>query len=72
MKVEICVGTTCHLMGSNAFAEIVERHKLKYIYIPCFNFCNGEKKPPVIRIDDIVYEDVTPEKLDNLLRKVDR
>ncbi|SHH23830.1 NAD(P)H-dependent oxidoreductase subunit E [Thermosipho atlanticus] len=76
IKVEICVGTMCHIMGSHALVEVIEnlpdkiKNKLDYKFSPCFNVCNEAKTPPVVKINGNYYENVTPKMLDQLIRDI--
>ncbi|MGM0640066.1 MAG: NAD(P)H-dependent oxidoreductase subunit E [Thermotogota bacterium] len=74
MKIEICVGTTCHLMGSSSIIEALEdieekiKDKIEIKYTTCFELCHGQMKPPIIKIDNKFYEDINPEKIKMIVR----
>ncbi|MBN1467765.1 MAG: NAD(P)H-dependent oxidoreductase subunit E [Fusobacteriaceae bacterium] len=73
MKVKICVGTTCHLMGASTLIDVFEkfddRIKKNYSleYATCFSACQGHYKPPVIKINDELYENMSPENFKSIL-----
>ncbi len=74
LKVEICVGTACHIMGAHTLVEFVERlpawvkERVDCSLSPCFGVCNEGKKPPLVRVNGEYYEDVTPEKLNEIIK----
>lgn len=74
MKIEICVGTTCHLMGSSTLIESLEELDEKYSekidikYRTCFDLCHGQMKPPIVKIDNKFYEDINPERIKNIVK----
>ncbi|MBT1248280.1 NAD(P)H-dependent oxidoreductase subunit E [Thermosipho sp. 1244] len=73
MKIEVCVGTTCHLMGSSTLIEALNdlpkdiKESLDLKYNLCFNTCYGKMKPPIVKIDNEFYQDMTPEKLKDII-----
>ena len=73
MKIEICVGTTCHLMGSSTIIEALEEMEKKYRdkvnvkYTTCFELCHGQMKPPIVKIDNKFYENINPEKIKSIV-----
>ncbi|APT75411.1 hypothetical protein LN42_02680 [Marinitoga sp. 1137] len=76
MKIQICVGTTCHLMGSAMLSEAINelpekiKNKIDVEYSTCFDLCYGEMKPPIIKIDDKFYENLNPEKLKKIILNI--
>ena len=73
MKVKICVGTTCHLMGSSTLVEAFEnfekdiQEKVFLEYSTCFGACQGNFSPPVVKINNDFFENLTPEKFRNTI-----
>ena len=73
MKIKICVGTMCHLMGSNEILSLAKELLEKYpeaielSAATCLEYCHLGKKPPRIVIDNEIYENVTPELFSNLV-----
>lgn len=73
--VEICVGTSCYLLGSQDLLQVIEmlpEEKRKQIHLTeatCFPDC---RKGPTVRINGDMLSGVTPEyllaKLDCCLR----
>ena len=71
MIVNICIGSSCHIKGSeqvvNLFQEAVEQHQLED-KIPlagsfCFGCCNREGV--TIQVDGEIFTAVTPETFDS-------
>ncbi len=73
VKVEICVGTACHIMGAHALVEFMEnlpawiKDRVDVTLSPCFEVCNEGKKPPIVKVNGEYYEDVTPEILNRII-----
>lgn len=73
MKIKICVGTMCHLMGSNEILtlakEFAEKHpeQIELTAATCLEYCHLGKKPPIIQIDDEIFENITSEKFSILV-----
>lgn len=73
MNVKICVGTTCHLMGASTLIESLEllenniKSKIKIEYATCFSACQGTFTPPVIKINDNFFGNMTPENFRKLI-----
>lgn len=66
LTVEICIGTSCHLLGTEDLLNTMKRlppEKLAHIdleAVTCLKNCgNG----PNVRINGVVMSDMTPEKL---------
>jgi len=72
IKIEICVGTSCHLMGSNLILDFLEnlpesiKTRLDISYISCLDKCS---KGPLVRVGDLEIENTTPEELNRELEK---
>lgn len=73
MKIKICVGTTCNLMGAPALIETLNSldknilGKVELEYATCFSYCQGKMVPPVVEIDSNYFENVTPDKLKRVI-----
>ena len=72
MKITICVGSTCHLLGSkrvvDRFKELVEEHQLTDKVELAGKFCMGKCGEGVsVMIDDNVFS-VKPEEVDELFK----
>lgn len=72
IEVKVCVGTSCHLMGSQLIVDILKDLPEKIAiqvdlkYISCMNRC---EEGPVIKIDDLVLENATPEQVMKTLKR---
>jgi len=66
LKIEICVGTACHIMGAHELIELLEnfpgwiREKIDYKLSACFGMCHEKMNPPIVKVNDKYYENVTP------------
>jgi NADH:ubiquinone oxidoreductase subunit E len=71
--LEICLGTACHLMGSEEiFASIEElpariKSKVTVRGMHCLGACD---QGPNVRINGTIYHQMTPEKLVVLLQEI--
>ncbi|PLV60048.1 (2Fe-2S) ferredoxin domain-containing protein [Thermotoga sp. KOL6] len=76
VKVEICVGTTCHIMGSYALVDTLEslpswiKEKIDYKLSPCFDVCHGHMKPPIVKVEGQYYENMTPDDLKRVIMEI--
>ncbi|MCQ2437843.1 MAG: NAD(P)H-dependent oxidoreductase subunit E [Clostridia bacterium] len=73
MKVTICVGSTCHLMGSkrviDRFKELVEEHNVADKVELAGKFCMGRCGEGVcITIDDVTHS-IQPEEVEAFFTK---
>lgn len=74
MKIKICVGTSCHLMGAStlidALAKIDNKVEKEIVveYATCFSACQGNYASPVVKIDDEYYGNMTPESLKKTIK----
>lgn len=77
LKVEICFGTTCHILGGGDLLDIEEKLTddvapfVDISGISCLGFCTEQNfgKAPFVRIDDEVIGDMTEQKLISLITK---
>ncbi|AZR74158.1 hypothetical protein BBF96_12575 [Anoxybacter fermentans] len=64
--VEVCIGTSCHLMGAQDLIRAVQGlpgEKLNSIQlktVPCLKSCD---KSPAVRINGQIFAPITPEEL---------
>lgn len=71
INVEICVGTTCFVMGSSKLLELEEMLEEKYkgavtvTQKACLDLCldNKYNKSPYVKVNDEVIEEATIEKV---------
>lgn len=67
MLVQICVGSSCHLKGSQDIVELmrsaVEKHKLDGYVTLAGSFCTGKcnREGVSVTVDDEVYTGITRE-----------
>ncbi len=75
MIVQICVGSSCHLKGSERivelFQEYIEKYHLDYDVTLAGSFCTGRcnRTGVTIQIDDDICTGVTPETFDDFFEK---
>lgn len=82
IRVNICLGTTCFVMGGSCLQELVEIIPRKYgdkvevAGMPCLELCSGNEeysKAPYVTVNDEVIDEATIEKvltkLEELLAK---
>lgn len=71
LTVEICMGTSCHLMGTQDLIDVLEalpsdqRRQIEIKGVTCFKNCG---KGPNIRINGELLSNATPESLLELLQ----
>jgi len=67
MKIKICVGTSCHLMGAPSIIEAYDNYekdikdKITLEYSTCFSACQGLYSSPVVKINEEFFGNMTPE-----------
>jgi len=72
IMLEICAGTSCHLMGASDLRQVVEKLKIQYKeyleirVVPCLKQC---AKGPNIRINGEIYMQITPEQLKKIVKR---
>ena len=75
MIIQICVGSSCHLKGSEElvklFQEAVEKNKLDYDVTLAGSSCTGKcnREGVTVSIDDDIYTGVTPEGFDEFFKE---
>ncbi len=74
MKIRICLGTCCHLMGGSDLYNFLEEQREKTaldfeLETPsCLDYCNqADYEAPIVEVDDEIHDDVTIEKLKKIL-----
>jgi NADH:ubiquinone oxidoreductase subunit E len=78
MKLEICCGTTCFMLGSNDLLNIENempselRGKVEVSAVPCMNLCSESKLSgaPYVRLNGIVIEQATQDKIFAKMREL--
>ena len=83
MVVQICVGSSCHLKGSEEIVELLQKavaeHQLESEITLAGNFCIGRcnRVGVTVQVDDDIHIGVTKENFkeffnDNVLSKIER
>ncbi len=81
MIVQICVGSSCHLKGSEKVVELfqalITEYRLETDVTLAGSFCSGKcnRDGVTITVDDMVYTGITPDNLegffeDKILRTI--
>ena len=66
VKVEICQGTSCHLLGCRELVEAVNalpanrRNQIDLCMVDCLKSC---RKGPNVRINGMIFSGMTPDSL---------
>lgn len=71
IDVKVCIGTTCYLLGG---AELLELPKIPGVEITgmgCNNHCQKER-PPIVSINGILFSEMTPSKLLEEIKSLQR
>ena len=74
MIVQICVGSSCHLKGSEKivglFQSAVEKNNLQDDVTLAGSFCTGKcnRIGVTVSVDDDVYTGITPENFDDFFK----
>jgi len=72
VKVEICQGTACHLLGAQELREALEslpeilREQIELCTVDCMKNC---RQGPNVRIDGKVFSTISSEQLLALLKE---
>ena len=75
MIVQICVGSSCHLKGSEKIVELfgkaIEEHKLENEITLAGSFCTGKcnRVGVTVSVDDDVHTGITPENFNEVFRE---
>jgi iron-hydrogenase subunit alpha len=74
IEVEICLGTTCFVMGASELQDLQLpenlRRQTKISYVRCLNICKNAdqfSKAPYARIDGEITDEISAEKLVQIL-----
>jgi len=71
IKVEVCMGTTCFVMGSSGLQVAIEEmvaqagKEVEFVPRPCLGLCEDNRygKSPYVKVDGEVIADASPEKI---------
>ncbi len=75
MIVQICVGSSCHLRGSEELVELFEaaiaKNGLENEITLAGSFCTGRcnREGVTVTVDDDVFTGVTPDKFESFFAK---
>lgn len=77
MKLDICCGTACYLLGAGKLMTIERdlpdqwRDKIEIRICPCLNLCMSEdlEGAPFVRLDGEIISKATPEKIMDRIRE---
>ncbi len=67
MNVQVCKTLSCKLCGSDEILEHLEGKDVNIVHVECLGSCGTA---PVMQIDDVNYEELTPEKVDSILKEL--
>lgn len=80
IKVEVCLGTTCFVMGASNLQELIDvvpakyGNKVEVSGVPCLRFCSIDweySRAPYVKVDDeVIYEATVEKVLDAIERKL--
>ena len=71
VTLELCMGTSCHLMGTQELMDALDglpaeqRQQLEIKGVTCFRNCG---KGPNVRINGVLLENATPDRLLEVLQ----
>ena len=78
IKVKVCLGTTCFVMGSSNLQELMDTVPAKYgeavevLGVPCLGLCSIDweySRAPYVKVDDDVVYEATVEKVLSMIDK---
>ncbi len=67
LNVQVCKTLSCKLCGADEILKHLEDKDVKVTHVECLGSCGSA---PVMQIDDIYYEDLTPVKVDTILKEL--
>ena len=71
MMIQICVGSSCHLKGSEKIVELFQtalrENKLDDEIMLSGSFCTGKcnRNGVTVTLDDVIYTGITPENFNS-------
>ena len=67
-NVQVCKTLSCKLCGSDEILKHLEtKDDVNIVHVECLGSCGTA---PVMQIDDVNYEELTPEKVDAVLKEL--
>jgi len=78
VRVELCMGTTCYVMGAAQLVDFAQnlpeefRDRVEVTGVRCLGLCGNENfsGAPFARVNGIVIDAATVERISDALRKV--
>jgi len=67
LNVQVCKTLSCKLCGSDDILKHLEGKDVNIVHVECLGSCGTA---PVMQIDDVNYENLTPEKVDEVLKEL--
>ncbi len=67
LKVQVCKTLSCKLCGSDEILQHLESKDVKVQHVECLGSCGTA---PVMQINDIYYENLTNNKVDEILKEL--
>ena len=67
LNVQVCKTLSCKLCGSDEILEHLEGKEVNIVHVECLGSCGTA---PVMQINDVNYENLTPEKVDEVLKEL--
>ncbi len=65
LNVQVCKTLSCKLCGSDEILEHLEGKDVNIVHVECLGSCGTA---PVMQIDDVNYENLTTDKVDEVLK----
>jgi len=65
VNVQVCKTLSCKLCGSDEILEHLEGKDVNIVHVECLGSCGTA---PVMQIEDVNYENLTPDKVDEVLK----
>ena len=67
VNVQVCKTLSCKLCGSDEIEKHLQSKDVNIVHVECLGSCGTA---PVMQIEDVTYEDLTPEKVDEILKEL--
>jgi len=67
LNVQVCKTLSCKLCGSDEIEKHLEGKDVNIVHVECLGSCGTA---PVMQIEDVNYENLTPEKVDEVLKEL--
>ena len=67
LNVQVCKTLSCKLCGSDKIEKHLQDKNVNIVHVECLGSCGTA---PVMQIEDVTYEELTPEKVDKILKEL--